>query len=128
MTVVEKCEGLPKHVFTLPQLLHFYDFYRSKMLECYRNLEVLPDTLVAEQDYRFDQLPKLQGKSKQVGTPFFFMHVQQLLMPSGFYPTQIHELGPSLTLKLVGECGTDLRGSPSARYSTSWLFLAPGRK
>ena len=35
---------------------------------------------------------------------------------------------PSLSLKLVGECGTDLRAWPSAKHFTSWLCLAPGNK
>jgi transposase len=42
--------------------------------------------------------------------------------------TEIHGLGPSLALKLVGECGTDLRAWPSAKHFTSWLCLAPGNK
>jgi transposase len=40
----------------------------------------------------------------------------------------IQGLGPSLSLKLVGECGTDLRAWPSAKHFTSWLCLAPGNK
>lgn len=40
--------------------------------------------------------------------------------------TEIHGLGPSLALKLIGECGTDLRAWPSAKHFTSWLCLAPG--
>jgi hypothetical protein len=39
--------------------------------------------------------------------------------------TQIHGMGPSLSLKLVGECGTDLRAWLSAKHFTSWLCLAP---
>lgn len=42
--------------------------------------------------------------------------------------TQIHGLGPSLALKLVAECGTDLRSWKSAKHFTSWLCLAPGNK
>jgi transposase len=42
--------------------------------------------------------------------------------------TEIHGLGPSLALMLVGECGTDLRAWPSAKHFTSWLCLAPGNK
>jgi len=47
-------------------------------------------------------------------------------MPSR--PSQIHGLGPSLALKLVAECGTDLRAWKSAKRFTSWLCLAPGNK
>ena len=42
--------------------------------------------------------------------------------------TEIHGLGPSLALKLVGECGTDLKAWPTAKHFTSWLCLAPGNK
>lgn len=42
--------------------------------------------------------------------------------------TQIHGLGSSLALKLVGECGTDLRAWPTTKHFTSWLYLAPGNK
>ncbi|WP_202800497.1 transposase [Novosphingobium sp. Rr 2-17] len=38
--------------------------------------------------------------------------------------TQIHGIGPSLALKLVGECGTDLAAWPSSKHFTSWLCLA----
>jgi transposase len=41
--------------------------------------------------------------------------------------TQIHGLGPSLVLKLVGECGTALSPWPDAKHFTSWLCLAPKR-
>lgn len=41
---------------------------------------------------------------------------------------QIHGLGPSLALKLVAECGTDLHTWKSAKHFTSWLCLAPGNK
>ncbi|WP_245420723.1 MULTISPECIES: IS110 family transposase [Mesorhizobium] len=37
-------------------------------------------------------------------------------------------MGPSPALKLVGECGTDLRPWPTAKHFTSWLCLAPGNK
>ncbi|WP_291730940.1 transposase [Leisingera sp. F5] len=42
--------------------------------------------------------------------------------------TQIHGLGSSLALKLVAECGTDLKAWPSAKHITSWLCFAPGNK
>src|SRR5262244_1384855 len=43
-------------------------------------------------------------------------------------PPLIHGLGPSLVLKLVGECGTDLSPWPDAKHFTSWLCLAPSNK
>jgi transposase len=42
--------------------------------------------------------------------------------------TQIHGIGPYLSLKLVSECGTDLSKWPSAKHLAYWLCLAPGNK
>ena len=44
------------------------------------------------------------------------------------FDRRIHGWGPSLALKLIGECGTDLRAWPTAKHFTSWLCLAPGNK
>ncbi|SNR89028.1 IS110 family transposase [Puniceibacterium sediminis] len=117
----------PEHIFALTQSLDLYDYYQDKMLECDRNLEATLDTLAADQDHDPGQLPRVRTKTKQVGTPSFDVRAA-LFGILGIDLTQIHGLGPSLFLKLVGECGTDLRAWPSAKHFTSWLCLAPGNK
>jgi hypothetical protein len=99
----------------------------TSTVECDRNLEAMLDVLAAEQEHDPGQLPKARTKTKQVGTPSFDVRAA-LFGVLGLDLTQIHGLGPSLTLKLVGECGTDLRPWPSAKHFTSWLCLAPGNK
>ena len=42
--------------------------------------------------------------------------------------TQIHGIGPFLSLRLIAECGTDLGRWPTAKHFTSWLTLSPGCK
>ncbi|QYO67088.1 transposase [Leptolyngbya sp. 7M] len=42
--------------------------------------------------------------------------------------TQIHGIGPYLSIRLISECGTDLSRWPSAKHFTSWLRLSPGSK
>jgi hypothetical protein len=37
-------------------------------------------------------------------------------------------LDPSLALKLIGECGTNLKAWPTTKHFTFWLCLAPGNK
>lgn len=117
----------PEHIFALTQSLDLYDSYQSKMLECDRNLEAVLDTLAADQGHGPNQLPRVRTKTKQVNTPSFDVRAA-LFGVLGVDLTQIHGLGPSLSLKLVGECGTDLRAWPSAKHFTSWLCLAPGNK
>ena len=97
------------------------------MLECDRNLEAVLDTLAADKDHDPSQLPSVRTRTKQVNTPSFDVRAA-LYGVLGVDLTQIHGLGPSLSLKLVGECGTDLRAWSSAKHFTSWLCLAPGNK
>lgn len=117
----------PEHIFALTQSLDLYDFYQAKILECDRNLEAVLVSLAADKDHDPCQLPRVRTKTKQVGTPSFDVRAA-LFGVLGIDLTQIHGLGPSLSLKLVGECGTDLRAWPSAKHFTSWLCLAPGNK
>jgi transposase len=42
--------------------------------------------------------------------------------------SQIHGFGPYTVLRLLAECGDDMRKWPTAKHFTSWLSLAPGNK
>ena len=116
-----------EHVFALSQALELYDFYQAKMLQCDRKLEAALAGLSAKAAKPSDALAKARVKTKQVNTPSFDVRAA-LYGVLGVDLTQIHGLGPSLALKLIGECGTDLRAWPSAKHFTSWLCLAPGNK
>ncbi|WP_176251332.1 transposase, partial [Sulfitobacter sp. HGT1] len=117
----------PEHIFGLTQSLELYDFYQAKMLECDRHLEATLVALGADTEHDLSQLPCPRTKTKQVSTPSFDVRAA-LFGVLGVDLTEIHGMGPSLSLKLVGECGTDLRAWPSAKHFTSWLCLAPGNK
>jgi hypothetical protein len=93
-----------EHVFALSQSLELYDIYQAKMLDCDRKLEVLIAALSSEP---VGKLSKPRVKTKQVNTPTFDVRTA-LYGVLGVDLTEIHGLGPSLALKLVGECGTDL--------------------
>ncbi len=97
------------------------------MLDCDRKLEVLIAALSNRGAKPVGKLSKPRIKTKQVNTPTFDVRTA-LYGVLGVDLTEIHGLGPSLALKLVGECGTDLRAWPSAKHFTSWLCLAPGNK
>lgn len=72
-------------------------------------------------------LPSARTRTRQANAPSFDVRAA-LYGVLGVDLTQIHGLGPSLALKLIGECGSDLRAWPSAKHFTSWLCLAPGNK
>ena len=116
-----------EHVFALRQSLEIYETYQSKITECDGALETSMAALIAEADRPAKPLGKARGRTKPVNTPAFDVRAALYGM-LGVDPTQIHGLGPSLALKLVGEWGRDLNAWPSAKHFTSWLCLAPGNK
>ena len=116
-----------EHIFALCQSLALYDFYQTKILECDRKLEAALKALQIGKGHDVRDLPKVRTKKRQVNTPDFEVR-STLYRVLGVDLTQIHGIGPSLALKLVGECGTDLAAWPSSKHFTSWLCLAPGNK
>jgi len=116
-----------EHIFALCQSLELYDFYQTKIRECDRKLEIVLKALAVGQDHDARNLPKVRTKTKQANEPDFEVRTA-LYRVVGVDLTQIHGIGPSLALKLIGECGTDLAAWPSAKHFTSWLCLAPGNK
>lgn len=112
-----------EHIFALCQSLALYDLYQIKILECDRKLEVALKALEIDKGHDIRGLPKVRIKRRQVNTPDFEVR-SALYRVLGVDLTQIHGIGPSLALKLVGECGTDLAAWPSSKHFTSWLCLA----
>jgi transposase len=115
-----------EHVFALTQL-ELYDTYQAKMLDCDRKLESLIAALSDKAAKPVGKLRRPRVKTKQVNTPSFDVRAA-LYGVLGIDLTEIHGLGPALALKLIGECGIDLRAWPTAKHFTSWLCLAPGNK
>lgn len=116
-----------EHVFASTQSLELYDFYKSQIAACDNKLEASIGDLTARVDGELAPLPKARIKGKQHNAPAFDVRAA-LYGVLGTDLTQIHGLGSSLALKLITECGTDLRAWRSAKHFTSWLCLAPGNK
>lgn len=116
-----------EHIFALTQSLDLYDFYQTKIEGCDRKLEAAVAALTIRVDGDVPALPKARTKRNQVNAPSFDVRAA-LYGVLGTDLTQVHGLGPSLALKLVAECGTDLRAWKTAKHFTSWLCLAPGNK
>ena len=116
-----------EHIFALCQALALYDFYQIKIIECDRKLEEALKALEVDAGHDVKRLPKVRMKTKQANGPDFEVR-SALYRVLSVDLTQIHGIGLSLALKLVGECGTNLTAWSSAKHFTSWLCLAPGNK
>jgi len=116
-----------EHVFALGQALELYDAYHAKVVECDLRIEGVLRRLRDRAAKPVGRLPPARHRGKTANAPAFDARAA-LRGVLGVDLTQIHGLGPSLALKLVGECGTDLSAWPDAKHFTSWLCLTPGNK
>ncbi|MFM2391839.1 MAG: hypothetical protein RLZZ437_3394 [Pseudomonadota bacterium] len=106
-----------EHIFALTQSLELYGFYQTKIEDCDRKLESAVAALTIRADGDIPALPKARTKRNRVNAPSFDVRAA-LYGVLGTDFTQIHGLGPSLALKLVAECGTDLRAWKTAKHFT----------
>jgi transposase len=116
-----------EHIFELGQALELFDTYQSKIAECDARVEAVLGRLRDATPIAAQPLPSARHRDATANAPSFDARAA-LHAVLGVDLTQIHGLGPSLALKLVGECGTDLSDWPDAKHFTSWLCLAPSNK
>ena len=116
-----------EHVFAPAQALELYDTYQEKVAACDTRIEAVLKRLRDRAAKPAGSLPPPRTTTKQPNALAFDVRAA-LHAILGINLTQIHGLGPSLALKLVGECGTDLSAWPSAKHFTSWPCLAPSNK
>jgi transposase len=116
-----------EHVFALGQALDLYDVHQAKLADCDTRIEQVLGRLQAASDRPAGRLPPVRHRDNTANAPAFNARAM-LHSVLGIDLTQIHGLGPSLVLKLIGECGTDLSTWPDAEHFTSWLCLAPSNK
>jgi transposase len=116
-----------EHVFALGQALELYDAYHAKVVECDLRIEIVLRRLRDAAAKPAGRLPPARHRDKTANASTFDARAA-LHAVLGVDLTQIHGLGPSLALKLIGECGTDLSAWPNAKHFTSGLCLAPANK
>lgn len=116
-----------EHIFALGQALELFDTYQSKIAECDTRIEAVLGRLRDAAPRAAQPLPSARHRDATANAPSFDARAA-LHAVLGVDLTQIHGLGPSLALQLVGECGTDLSAWPDAKHFTSWLCLAPSNK
>lgn len=116
----------PEHVFALRQALELYDFHQAKIAECDTEIERVTRALSTERPAPRDPLPARRHAKTRNEPRFDARSILYTLLGADL--TQIHGFGAYTVLRLVAECGDDMRRWPSAKHFTSWLCLAPGNK
>jgi transposase len=110
----------PEHLFSLSQALELYDFYQRQIHACDVEIEQVLEQLRRDSSPPLQPLPKARHRTRQPNDLAF--DVRTAIYPIvGTDLTQIHGMGPSLALKLISECGTDMSRWPSAKHVTDNL-------
>lgn len=116
----------PEHLFALRQALELYEFHQAKITECDREIEAVLQDLNATREPPAPPLPAARAAKARNEPRFDARPALYTLLGADL--TQIHGFGPYTVLRLVAECGDDMRKWPTVKHFTSWLSLAPGNK
>lgn len=115
-----------EHVLALRHSLELYEFHHTKVAECDVEIERSLAELNSDRSAPEAPLPKVRHQRGR-NEPAFDVRAQ-LYRLVGADLSQIHGFGPYTVLRLIAECGDDMRKWPSAKHFTSWLCLASGNK
>ena len=113
----------PEYLFTLQQALTAYDFFKSQMLQCEREIERSLDELNGGNGTKNE---KKKGRIRQ--NDFAFKADGYLSDLTGVNLCAIDGLDEKTVVTILSETGTDLTKWKTARHFNSWLGLAPRPK
>ena len=116
----------PEHVFGLKQALELWDFHQTKVAECDIEIEAVLKSLNAAHAEPKNPIPAVRHAKARNEPKFDVRSALYTLLGADL--SQIHGFGPYTVLRLVAECGDDMKKWPTAKHFTSWLTLAPGNK
>ncbi len=116
----------PEHLLALRHALELYDFIQVKVAECDLEVEAVLRDMNNDQTPIEAPIPPVRHASGRNEPKFDVRGSLYTLLGADL--SQIHGFGPYTVLRLVGECGDDMRKWPTSKHFTSWLTLAPGNK
>ena len=115
-----------EHLFVLRQALELYEFHRAKVAECDLEIEAALIELNRDRESPVSPIPATRHLRARNELKFDVRPALYNLLGADL--SQINGFTAYTVLRLVGECGDDMRKWPSAKHFTSWLCLAPGNK
>jgi transposase len=116
----------PEHLFALRHAVELYDFLQVKIAECDVEVEAALRDMSRGHQQPEAPIPTVRHTAGKNEPKFDLRGALYTLLGADL--SQIHGLGPYTVLRLVAECGDDMRKWPTAKHFTSWLTLAPGNK
>jgi len=115
-----------EHVLALRHALELYEFHHTKVAECDLEIETALQDLNNDRESPTAPMPKVRH-TRGRNEPRFDVRAA-LYTFLGADLSQIHGFGPYTVLRMVAECGDDMRKWPTVKHFASWLCLSPGNK
>jgi transposase len=115
----------PEHLFALARAVELYDFYKSKVAECDRQIEKHLRTFADRREGRRRPPPARPPHRRGRGNRPAFDARRALFRAAGVDLTAIEGIDEATALVLVSEVGTDMGRWPSVKHFCSWLGLSP---
>lgn len=112
-----------ENVFMLKQALEAYEFYKSKMLECDKEIEALLKKINYDKPKAGNtkKAKNIRHNAPQIEN----LHEELMKLTEGKDPSQIIGLTDKTLLMQISETGLDLSRWKTEKHFTSWLCLSP---
>jgi transposase len=118
-----------EHLFTLRQSVDLYDIYQRKIAECDERVQDCLEGFEAKGDVKdLASKPVKATKSRRRKNQPYFDLTGLLYQMTGVDLTHIDGVDALTALKVVSECGYDMRAFPSEKHFASWLTLCPNHR
>lgn len=123
-TIAKSLQGdyRSEHLFALRQALELYDFYRTKIDECDRQIKKHLESLQTHSTYDASKTPPADKPRKGQAKGNFRADLYRVC---GIDLPAVDGFGINTVLVLTSELGTDLSRFPSEKHFGSWLGLCP---
>lgn len=120
----------PEHLFALKQAFDLYEFYRTQIDGCDRQVQQHFQSIDSKVDLEKNPLPpSKRGKPKKKRrNEIRFDCRNELYRVAGVDLTTIDSIDESTALLIHSEIGQDMAPWPTEKHFTSWLNLSPNHR
>jgi transposase len=120
-----------EYLFELKQSYEVYQYLRSKIVECDKQIEQLLGLYISDYEKTTGEVTAVfNGKIKAPNRndPQINLQVLSFQLTGGIDLSAVPGIGKATLLSLLSETGVDLKVFPTARHFAGWLRLAPNNK
>ncbi len=118
-----------EYIFILKQNLGFFEFTRSKILECEQMIHEVLQEFEARTKQNDNELePVAASKPSRKKHEYYFDLKSELIRITGIDLTKLAGVQTTSALTIISEIGLNMNRWPTEKHFASWLSLCPNNK